>query len=100
MTSKRDGRGLWKALKDQVAHDDLDDVLAMSDAELDQYIAPNGGDPPASRASGAALAKGLLERRPALAWQSDMKTKLESFRKTAEALRTRTNEKLPREELL
>jgi hypothetical protein len=62
-TSKRDAVALWRALGEGDVEDDVQEILAMSDAELDRYIESNGGDPAAIRASGAALAKELLGRR-------------------------------------
>src|SRR5690349_5044303 len=99
MTSKkRDDRGLWKSVQRQSADDDLDDLLAMSDAELDAFIDSNGGDSKAIRASGKALAEHMLEQRTRLAWHGDMEKKLEAFRATAAA--SKRTEKLPRAELL
>jgi len=91
-------RDLAKVILDQEAQDDLDEILAMSDADLDAYIAKNGGDPQAIRASAAPLVAELLERRERLAWHGDMEKKLDAFRATAEA--SRTTAKLPREEIL
>ena len=95
---KRSAAQLWKAIKDQEIEDDLAEIEAMSDAELDGYISANGGDPAAIRARGEALVKGLLESRQRLSWHGDMESKLDAFRKMAEATRTRTP--LPRAELL
>lgn len=96
MTTKR--KSLWLTLKEQAAADDLDEILAMSDAELDASIAKEGGDPAAIRARGAALAKELDERRTATAWHADEAAKHEAFRATAAAHKSKTV--LPRAELM
>jgi hypothetical protein len=100
MTRKQNPAALWKAIKDSEIQDDVDEVLAMSDAELDAYLAANGGDPAEIRASGEALAKELDARRDRLAWHGDMEKKLTEVRAAAAALRTAPREKLPRAELL
>jgi len=91
-------RTLWRTLKEQEAQDDLDEILAMSDAELDSYIDENGGDAKAIRARGAALAEELLLHRKEKAWHGEMGAELESFRKKAEA--RRITETLSRDDLL
>jgi hypothetical protein len=98
MNDKRSDRALWEALEDQRAADDLDELLAMSDEELDRSIDEEGGDSKAIRAAGAALVEELFARRARLAWHDEMEQKLEAFRKTAAA--SRSTEKLPRAELL
>jgi hypothetical protein len=98
MTRKRDAADLWRTLKEQEAADDVEEILAMSDAELDQYIQANGGDPAAIRASGAALGNELLARRDRLAWQADTHAALEATREQARA--SKTTRPLPRSELL
>jgi hypothetical protein len=95
---QRDGVALWKALKQAEIEDDVNEVLAMSDAELDGFISANGGNPAAIRASGASLAKELLERRERNAWHGTMDKKLSDFRDVADAARTKV--KLPRLEIL
>ncbi len=97
-TPKRDGVALWKAIEQSRIDDEVEEILAMSDAELDDFIRKNGGNPEAIRASGVALAKELGERRERNAWHAGANAKLETFRKTAEA--SRTKEKLPRPEIL
>jgi hypothetical protein len=94
---KRGGAQLWKALKQAEIDDDLAEIEAMSDTDLDAYISSNGGDPAGIRARGEALVKGLIESRERLAWHGEMDSKLTAFRATAEATRTRTP--LPRAEL-
>ena len=59
---KRNSAQLWKAIKEAEIQDDVDEVLAMSDAELDAFISAHGGDPAAIRARGEALAKELDAR--------------------------------------
>jgi hypothetical protein len=100
MTAKRPpGVALWKAIKEAEIQDDIDEVLAMSDAELDAYIAENGGDPGKIRAEGEALAKELDLRRDRLAWHGDMEKKLAAARAKAAAIRATPREKLSRDEL-
>jgi len=98
MSSTKNPRNLWRTLKEQEAQDDLDEILAMSDEELDSYINENGGDAKAIRARGAALAEELLAHRKDKAWHGEMQDELADFQKKAEA--RRTTEKLPRAELL
>ena len=68
-TPKNDNSGrknpveLWRALKETAVEDDVEEILAMSDADLEAYIRENGGDPAELSASGSALAKELFERR-------------------------------------
>jgi hypothetical protein len=94
--TKRDPLDLWRAIKEQELDDDLAEIEAMSEAEVDKYIADNGGDPKAIRASGRALAERLLSQR--LAWQEVMAEKLEAFR--TEAAAAQRGPRLPRPELL
>ncbi|HEY2515259.1 MAG TPA: hypothetical protein VGI39_30540 [Polyangiaceae bacterium] len=98
MTRQRDAVKLWKVLQEQALEDDVNEILAMSDAELDQHIKANGGDPAAIRASGAALARELSERREQLAWQGEMHDELRAFQERAAASKTKVP--LPRPELL
>jgi hypothetical protein len=97
-TTKRDAATLWRAIQEQAIDDDVQEILAMSDEELDRYISENGGDPAAIRAAGAANAKELMERRERLAWHADAHAEQERFRERAAAAKTRTP--LPRPELL
>jgi len=82
MTGKRDGAALYRVLKEQEALDDLDEIDAMSDEELDNYITANGGDPKAIRASGKAHAEALLAERAA---NESSLARLEAFRARAAA---------------
>ncbi len=101
MTTKRNpGVALWKAIKEAEIQDDVDDVLAMSDAELDAFISSHGGDPAKLRARGEALAKELDARTGRLAWHGDMDKKLADVRATATALRSAPREALTRADLL
>jgi hypothetical protein len=100
MSTKKKAATLWKTLRDAEAEDDVDEILAMSDAELDAYIASNGGDPAKIHAAGEALAKELDANRDRLAWHAGAEKKLEAFRAKATAKRTAPREKLPRAELL
>lgn len=92
----RDGVALWRAIKEQEVEDDIAEIEAMSDEELDCHISDNGGDPKAIRARGQALAKSLLARQQA--WQGEVLAKLEALR--AEAAARRELPRLPRAELL
>jgi hypothetical protein len=96
-TSKRDGVALWEALEKGSIDDDIEEFASMSDAELDQYIAGNGGNPAAIRASGSALVTELFATRERLAWHGEMDQKLAAFRDRAAAAKTKTP--LPRAEL-
>jgi hypothetical protein len=99
MTAKRDKRddvALYHAIEEQKLNDDVAEIEAMSDAELDAIIADNGGDPKEIRESGRALAERLLGKR--LAWQGEMAEKLEAFR--TEAAAQCSGPRLPRPELL
>jgi len=101
MTTKRNpGVALWKAIKDAEIQDDVDEVLAMSDAELDAFISSHGGDPAKLRARGEALAKELDARTDRLAWHGDMEQKLAEVRAAATALRSAPREPLSRRDLL
>jgi hypothetical protein len=102
MNPKQGRPSLWKSIKEAEIQDDIDEVLAMSDAELDAYIAANGGDPAKIHADGEALAKELDASRDRLGWHDDMEKKLTAFRAVAAAKRAtpRTSEKLSREDLL
>ncbi len=94
--TKRDGRALWRALQQQQADDELEDIMAMSDEELDKYINENGGDAAAIRKSGGELAEELFAQRGRLGWHAE--TEKEHGRVQSAAARPR--EKLPRAELL
>ena len=100
MSTKQKPPSLWKALKDAEIEDDIAEILAMSDAELDAYITANGGDPAEIGAAGEALAKELDASLDRLAWHGDMEKKLADFRATAAAKRAAPREKLSRPELL
>ena len=63
MNRKPSGLALLKALRDTEADDDVAEVMAMSEAELDAYLRDNGGDPDAIGAAGEALAKELHAKR-------------------------------------
>jgi hypothetical protein len=93
---KRSPEALLRAIKDSEIDDDLAELEAMSDEELDRHIASSGGDPAAIRARGEALAKELLEKR--VSWRKAAVERLEAFRAEAAALKARPP--LPRAELL
>jgi len=80
--TKRDGAALYRALQEEEALDDLDEIEAMSDEQLDQYITANGGDPEGIRARGKAHAEAMLTRRTANQATLD---RLEAFRAEAAA---------------
>jgi hypothetical protein len=98
-STKRTPAQLWKAIQDSQLQDDVDEILAMSDAELDAHLIAQGADPAKIGADGEALAKELAARRDRLAWHGDMEKKVEDFRAAATAKRTAPREKLSREEL-
>jgi hypothetical protein len=83
MSKTKDPAALWRAIKEAEVEDDIDDVLAMSDAEVDAYIAANGGDPQKIRAAGEALAKELDSRHDRLKWHDTMEDTLHRVRMTA-----------------
>jgi hypothetical protein len=56
---------IMKAAEDDAAEQEMERVLAMSDAEVDDELAAAGFDPVKVRADGAALAARLLARRDA-----------------------------------
>lgn len=89
---------LYKAIQDAEVDDDVDEIFSMSDADLDAYIAENGGDPGRIRAAGRTLAENLFAQRARTAWHDDAHAKLGAFQALAAA--SRTIERLPRAELL
>jgi hypothetical protein len=99
MSKKRSPAALWKAIQDAAVEDDVEEVLAMSDAELDKFIADNGGDPAKIRAAGDALGKDLEAQRERLAWHEDVEAKLDDVRARVNAKRAAPRPKLSREEL-
>lgn len=105
MTTKpngpRDPRATLKAISAIPAEDEFDEIVAMSDEELDREITKHGGDPQALRQGGATLAAELFRRREALVWQDEMGTKLKQVRDAAERTRVQSAANgLPRAELL
>jgi hypothetical protein len=100
MNKKQTPASLWKAIKESEIQADVDEVLAMSDAELDAYLTAHGGDPEEIRAAGEALAKELDARADRLAWHGEMHQKLDDFRAVAAATRAASRPKLARRELL
>jgi len=99
MTKKENPASLWHAIKEAEIQDDVDEILAMSDDELDAHITANGGDPAKIRASGEALAKELDARFDRLAWHDAMEKKLAPVRAAAAAKRASPRPKLTRVEL-
>ena len=99
MSTTRKPVSLWKAIKEAEIQDDVDEVLAMSDAELDAYLAAHGGDPAKIRADGEALAKHLDAERDRLAWQEVALKELNEFRAAAAVRLGGPREKLSRDEL-
>jgi hypothetical protein len=97
MNPKRDDVNvtLWRTLQEQELDDDVAELEAMSDEELDKYIADNGGDPAAIRQRGVKLARRLEAQH---AERDVDEKKLEALR--AEAASRRSAPLLPRKELL
>jgi len=95
--AKRDAVALWKAIENAAIEDDMEEILAMSDDQLDAHIQSQGGDPAAIRARGRAFVNDLIEKRARTEWHGEAATKLGAFREIAAA--SRTTEKLPRAEL-
>ena len=96
--AERDDRALHKAVEEQEALDDFDDVFAMSDAELDACLREHGADPAAIRAGGKAQANELLAARARLSWHGAVA----ETRRRVEAIATSlaSTARLTREELL
>jgi hypothetical protein len=100
MSTKQKPTTLWKSIKESEIQADVDDVLAMSDAELDAYLTAHGGDPAKIGAAGEALAKELDARRDRLAWHDAEHAKLAAVRAAAEKRKAAPRENLSRDELL
>ena len=96
MSAKKDPAALWRTLKEQEIEDDIEEISLMSDEELDQYIASEGGDPAAIRARGKALGERLVAKQEA--WKTETIEKLDALR--AEAASLRQQPRLSRAELL
>jgi hypothetical protein len=94
--AKKDPAALWRTLKEQEIEDDIEEISAMSDEELDRHIASEGGDPAAIRARGKALGERLAAEQEA--WKTETMEKLEALR--AEAASLRQQPRLTRAELL
>ncbi len=97
MNPKRDdvNATLWRTIQEQELEDDVAELEAMSDEDLDRYIADNGGDPAGIRRRGLELVKRLEAQRATR--EADVK-KLEALRDEAAA--HRTGPRLSRAELL
>ena len=93
---RKDPAALWRTLKEQEIEDDIEEISAMSDEELDRHIASEGGDPAAIRARGKALGERLAAEQEA--WKTETMEKLEALR--AEAASLRQQPRLTRAELL
>ena len=87
MSAKKNPAALWRTLKEQEIEDDINEILEMSDEELDRYVASEGGDPAALRARGEALGKKLAAQADAR--KTDTLEKLEALRGEAAVLRQR-----------
>jgi hypothetical protein len=94
---KRSDLELLKALRDSEIDDDVAEVMAMSEAELDAYIRENGGDPDAIGAAGEAVAKSMHARRER---DAPLHAKIDAFRALAAEQRARPRPTLSRAELL
>ena len=80
--------------------DDLvDEIDAMSPAEVDRELDASGGDAAGTARRAEAQIAALKERGARLSWQDEARAKLDANRKTFAAVRAR-RPKLPREELL
>jgi hypothetical protein len=97
MTRKRDGLELLRALEESEAMDDLEEIDALSDEELDAKIRAAGGDPEAIRARGKAFAEAQLAKREA---SRGMLERLEAFRAEAATASRSGGPVLPRAALL
>jgi hypothetical protein len=97
--AKRTAREAWKAIEELAIEDEMDRILALSDAQLDAELVDAGFDPKEQADKGAAMATALLEHRAEQAWQAAAQDK--SDRVGARfASRGPRGEKLSHDELL
>ncbi len=96
---KRTPAEAWDKIQDDADEDEIDRILALSDAELDAEMRAEGFDPAAERARGAALANELLGAREGRnKWQDAALAKRDAAR--ARFVARPRREKLPRVDLL
>ncbi len=80
--------------------DDLvDEVEAMSPAEVARVLDANGGDATGTAKRATAQIAAIQERRARLSWQDEARAKLDAHRETFASVRAR-RVKLPREKML
>lgn len=77
----------------------VNEIDAMSPAEVDRALDANGGDAAGTARRAKAQIESLQERSARLSWQDAARAKLDANRATFAAVRAR-RPKLPREELL
>jgi hypothetical protein len=98
--TKRTPAETWKAIMDAADEDEMDRILALSDAELDAELRADGFDPAVERAKGVALADELLKAREGRnKWQDGARAKLDGAQARFAARPARRG-KLPRADLL
>jgi hypothetical protein len=97
---KRTPEEQWKALEAQAHEDEMDRILALSEADLDRELADAGLDPAAVGDDAAALAERMLRRREGQEWQAEAARKLARVQARFDAKAGAPRERLPRPELL
>ena len=88
----------WDAIRRAADEADLEEILAMTDEELDGSLSAAGGDPNAIGERGAALSEKLGERYARLAWMRDASRGQSEFAVRRAELRAR-RVPIPRAEL-
>ncbi len=96
--TKRNARQEWDAIEKLAVEDEMDRILALSDAELDRELVDAGFDPKVEAEKGAAMAADLVAHRHEQAWQAEAEAKLARVQSRFAARGSR-GEKLTRAEL-
>jgi hypothetical protein len=89
----------WTSMREAALDDLVDEIDALSPAEVDALLDANGGDAAGTARRAQSQIAALQERRARLSWQDEARAKLDANRATFAAVRAR-RPKLPREELL
>ncbi len=93
-----DGVDLLRKLRDAEDEDDWNEIMNMSDAELDKYIDDNGGDSKAIRERGKKHGEELSKQLEAREWQDEAAAKSAALVREFEESRKRVS--LSRKEML
>jgi hypothetical protein len=72
-------KAFWRSVEEQQADQDLEEILAMSDEEIDRELIAMGSDPKAIRAKGAAMARAASERNARYALHHAMRNRVEGL---------------------